>query len=290
MMQAEWTVHSHRPLLSQTVLIACCQFPDFPGACLIISASMVILTSSPTTTPPLSRVAFHFTPKSWRLTLDVAVAAARTLPQGSFTGAVGPSTSRTTSLAVPRMVRSPVTFSLPGASCSTFLDLKVMVGKCATSKNLLLRRSLSRAGSRVSTVETSMVTSTVDLVTSLSSSTIVPLTLLKAPRTVEIAIWRTENCADECCGSIFHSEVAAAAGSERAAASPAVSAIRDSLWPMIFSSFVLIKTSKLVPERLLGRLADADFLQQIGKNLQACRRHMAELSLVKFANRLVHGF
>jgi len=59
---------------------------------------------------------------------------------------------------------------------------------------------------------------------------------------------------------------------------------------MIFSSFVLIKTPKLVPERLLGRLADADFLQQIRKNLQACMRHMAELALVKFANRLVHGF
>src|SRR6266568_3658495 len=129
MVQAEWTVHSHRPLLSQTVLIACCQLPDFPGACLIISASMVILTSSPTTTPPLSRVAFHFTPKSWRLILEEALTATRWLPQGSFTGAVGPSTSNTTSLVVPRMVRSPVTLSFPGESCSTFLDLKVMVGK-----------------------------------------------------------------------------------------------------------------------------------------------------------------
>src|SRR6266851_5654928 len=238
MMQAEWTVHSHRPLLSQTVLIACCQLPDFLGACLIISASMVILTSSPTTTPPLSRVAFHLTPKSSRLTLEVAVTAARTLPQGSFTGAVGPSTSSTTSLVVPRMVRSPVTLSFPGAACSTLLDLNVMVGKWATSKNLSLRRSLSRAGSRVSTVETSMVTSTVDLVTSLSSSTIVPLTLLKAPRTVEIAMWRTENCADECCGSIRHSDVAAPAGSTRTAMSPAVTAIRDKWWPMFFLLFV----------------------------------------------------
>jgi hypothetical protein len=58
---------------------------------------------------------------------------------------------------------------------------------------------------------------------------------------------------------------------------------------MIFSSFVLNKTSKLVPERLLGRLADADFLQQIGKNLQTCMRHMTELALVKFPNGLVHG-
>src|SRR3989442_402851 len=48
--------------------------------------------------------------------------------QGSFTGAVGPSTSSTTSLVVPRMVRSPVALSFPGAICSTFLDLKVIVG------------------------------------------------------------------------------------------------------------------------------------------------------------------
>ena len=83
------------------------------------------------------------------------------------------------------MVRSPVTLNFPGASCSTFLDLKVMVGKWATSKKRSLRRSLSRSGSRVSTVFTSMVTSTLDFVMSWSSSTIVPLSLLNAPRTVE---------------------------------------------------------------------------------------------------------
>jgi len=74
-------MHLGCPLLSQTVLTESRQLPDFPGACLIISTSMVILTSSPTTTPPLSKVAFHFTPKSWRLTLVVAVTAARTLPK-----------------------------------------------------------------------------------------------------------------------------------------------------------------------------------------------------------------
>src|SRR5437660_11770158 len=106
------------------------------------------------------------------------------------------------------MVRSPVTLSFPGAICSTFLDLKVMVGKCATSKNLSLRRSLSRAGSRVSTVETSMVAATVGLVTSLSSSTIVPVTLVKAPRQGGIAMWRAENSADEGCGAVLHQGVA----------------------------------------------------------------------------------
>src|SRR5467141_4748201 len=127
MIETERAVHLHRPLRSRNVL-TCRQLPDFAGACLIISASIVILTSSPTTTPPLSKVAFHFTPKSWRLTLVVAVTAARTLPQGSFTGAVGPSTSSTTSLVVPWMVRSPVTLSLPVATCWTLLDLKVIEG------------------------------------------------------------------------------------------------------------------------------------------------------------------
>src|SRR5258708_34351043 len=116
------------------------------------------------------------------------------------------------------MVRSPVTLSFPGATCSTFLDLKVMGGKWATSKKWSLRRSLSRPGSRVSTVETSMVTSTVDLAMSLSSTTTEPVTLLNAPRTGEMAKWRTENCADECAGSIFHSVVPAAAGSDGTAA------------------------------------------------------------------------
>src|ERR1700674_6144002 len=51
-----------------------------------ISMSMVMVTSYPTTTPPLSIVAFHFTPKSCRLIFVVAVAAARRFPQGSFMG------------------------------------------------------------------------------------------------------------------------------------------------------------------------------------------------------------
>src|ERR1700687_6276837 len=127
MIQEEWAMHLRRPLLSQTVLTESRQLPDFAGACLIISTSIVILTSSPTT-PPLSKVAFHFTPKSWRLTLVLAVTAVRTLPQGSFTGAVGPSTSSTTSLVVPWMVRSPVALSLPVATCWTLLDLKVIDG------------------------------------------------------------------------------------------------------------------------------------------------------------------
>src|SRR5467141_1207466 len=47
---------------------------------------------------------------------------------------------------------------------------------------------------------------------------------------------------------------------------------------------------KLAPKGLLGRLADADFFQQIKKNLQARNGHVPELALVKFANRLIEGF
>src|SRR5215813_7151248 len=65
--------------------------PRYFAACLTISRSIMIVTVSPTTTPPPSMFAFHFTPKSWRFTFVVALAAARVFPQGSFTGAVGPS-------------------------------------------------------------------------------------------------------------------------------------------------------------------------------------------------------
>src|SRR5580704_15267087 len=49
----------------------------------------------------------------------------------------------------------------------------------------------------------------------------------------------TANCAAECAGSICHVEVAAAAGRERAAASPAVTASREKIWPMGVASLCL---------------------------------------------------
>src|SRR5271155_4237414 len=79
------------------------------------------------------------------------------VPLGSFTGGVGPSTSRTTSLATPWMVRSPVTFNLPAPADSTRFDLKVMVGYLATSKKWSLRRSSSRLCTRLSTEPASIV-------------------------------------------------------------------------------------------------------------------------------------
>src|SRR5207253_7515471 len=111
-------------------------------------------------------LAFHFWLQSWRFKFVVAWAATRVLHHGYFTGGVGPSTSSAASLVTPRMVRSPVIFSLPAETCSIFFDLKVIVGYFATSKNLSLLRSASRLGSLVSTVFASMVISTVDLLMS----------------------------------------------------------------------------------------------------------------------------
>src|SRR6266478_8720867 len=204
------------------------------AAFLIISRSIVIATSSPTTTPPPSMFAFHFTPKSWRFIFVVAFAATRVLPHGSFTGGVGPSTSRTASLVTPRMVRSPVIFSLPAETCSIFFDLKVIVGYFATSKNLSLLRSSSRLGSLVSTVFASMVISTVDLLMSRSSQFTVPVTPLNCPRTVEIIRCFTANPAAVCCGSICQVVVVAAAETAKTAARVALIVVRESSWSMIF--------------------------------------------------------
>src|SRR6266850_553096 len=159
-----------------------------------------------------------------------------------------------------------------------------------TSKNFSLRRSLSRSGTRVSTELASMVTSTVDLETSLSSNMTEPVTLLKAPRTVEMARWRTENCAEECAGSICQLELAAAAGSERVAARPAVRAIREKMFPICVPLLWLIAFLKLVPRDQLLKLARANLLQQTAENFKPGCRHVPELPLVQFVDWLVKGF
>ena len=48
--------------------------------------SSVMVTSSPTRMPPVSRAAFQVRPKSLRLIFVVAETATRVLPQGSFAG------------------------------------------------------------------------------------------------------------------------------------------------------------------------------------------------------------
>src|SRR5580693_166859 len=152
------------------------------------------------------------TPKSLRLIFVVAEAPVRrrSLPIGSLIDDEGPSTSRTTSLVTPLIVRSPVTFSLPVPAASTFLDWKVMVAYFWASRKRGLRRSLSRISTRVSTEAASMVVWIEDLFRLAGSYTTLPLTLVKAPRTVETPRWRTENCAEECCGSSCQVSCAAA--------------------------------------------------------------------------------
>src|SRR5580704_10453922 len=76
-----------------------------------------------------------------------------------------------------------------------------MVGYFCASKKLGLRRSLSRISTRVSTEAASMVTWIEDLPRLAGSYCTLPLTLVKAPRTVERPRWRTENCAEEWGGS-----------------------------------------------------------------------------------------
>src|SRR5882762_880238 len=58
------------------------------------SASRVMVTSSPTRMPPVSRAAFQVKPKSFRLIFALAEIATRVLPHGSLVGGVGPSTSK----------------------------------------------------------------------------------------------------------------------------------------------------------------------------------------------------
>src|SRR5207253_1431381 len=86
---------------------------DALAARLVASTSIVIVTSSPTATPPASSVWFQAMPKSLRSILAVACAPARVLPHGSLMSGVGPSTSRTTGWVTPCSVRSPLTLKCP---------------------------------------------------------------------------------------------------------------------------------------------------------------------------------
>src|SRR5947209_12455935 len=90
-----------------------------------------------------------------------------------------------------------------------------MVGYLATSKKSGLRRCASRFGSRVLIVVASIVAFTVDLVTSASSKTTLPVVLPNSPRTFDTIMWRTTNPAAVCEESIDHSEAEAANGARR---------------------------------------------------------------------------
>ena len=84
-------------------------------------------------------------------------------------------------LVTPRRVKSPVTSSLPLATSFTEVLLKVMVGYFSTSKKSAPFRCLSRPSLSVFTLAASMLTSTLDLLTSAGSTLMVPLNLVKRP-------------------------------------------------------------------------------------------------------------
>jgi len=69
------------------------------------------------------------------------------------------STVRVTGLVTPWIVRFPVARSLPSAALSKWLDLKVMRGYFATSKNSALRRCSSRLAFGYRPMPLRMVTS-----------------------------------------------------------------------------------------------------------------------------------
>src|SRR5580704_11817148 len=86
-----------------------------------------------------------------------------------------------------------------------------MVGNFCTSRKFGLRRSLSRISTRVSTEAASIVASRESFDGSLGSYVADPFTLVNAPRTVDTARWRTENCAAVWLGSICQVPACAAA-------------------------------------------------------------------------------
>jgi hypothetical protein len=61
---------------------------------------------------------------------------------------------------------------------------------------------------------------------------------------VEIARCLTENCAEECAGSIFQVDAAAGAGSEVATASAVLTAMRPIEWPIIISPYFSFALSR----------------------------------------------
>src|SRR3990172_6115298 len=107
------------------------------------------------------------------------------------------------------MVRFPATSSAPSPFCSTFEDLKLIVGGRAASKKSGDLRCASRAGTRLSIVFTSIVASTLDAPMLPSSITTVPVVLPKWPRTVETARCRTANWESVWLGSIFQTALSA---------------------------------------------------------------------------------
>src|SRR5437773_202275 len=150
----------------------------------VASTSIVIVTSSPTATPPASSAWFQVRPKSLRLIFVVACAPARVLPHGSFISGVGPSTSRTTGRVTPCRVRSPLTLYRPVPAGSILVETNVIFGYLATSRKSGLRRWLSRFSMCVSMLAGSISASIRERAGSDSLASTVPDTLPNWPRTL----------------------------------------------------------------------------------------------------------
>jgi hypothetical protein len=103
------------------------------------NSSVTALLTSPV-------AAFRCTPQSLRLIVALPAKRARRLPHRSFSAPVSRK-STLTGLVTPRMVRSPVTLKVVSPTCSTPVEVKVMVGWLSMSRNLL-RSGASRRGLR----------------------------------------------------------------------------------------------------------------------------------------------
>ena len=175
------------------------------------SASIVMVTSSPTSTPPASRALFQPRLKSLRLILVEADTPRTVMPNGDLAGALSAVALSVTGLVTPLMVRSP-SILRPSPSLLTDLDLKVSLGNLATSKKSGDLRWSSRLVSRVSMEAASISTVIEDLVTSLSSTVSVPLAVLKRPLVLDTIMWRTEKPISEWEASSSQVDAKAAVG------------------------------------------------------------------------------
>src|ERR1700744_2001972 len=108
------------------------------------------------------------------------------------------------------MVRSPTSLYWSSSSLVNEVDLKVIFGYCAASKNSALFRWSSRMVWLVSTLSTSnekLISAPEKSAFSVVSS---PSKVLNEPVTVEITRCFTLNCTSECMGSSTHFVVSAA--------------------------------------------------------------------------------
>ena len=137
--------------------------------------------------PPVSRVLLQVKPKSFRSIVVEALKPARVIPIMSVMLPLC-SSSRTTCLVTPRMVRSPCRSYPPRLPSSTLVDLKLMVGKFSTSRKSGLRRCPSRLSLAVLIDAASMLASTAQLSGSSGAKSMLASNSSKLPETLLITM------------------------------------------------------------------------------------------------------